>query len=105
MLGRYIYSIFMCHLAIEKALKAKVEEVSGKMPPRTHNLRYLVKLSGLDLPEDMFGFLSKLSEVSIATRYPEDFTQLEKAYNQKLAKDYLKQTKEVFKWIEKSLKT
>ena len=26
--GRYIYTIFMCHLAIEKLLKAKIEEVT-----------------------------------------------------------------------------
>jgi HEPN domain-containing protein len=30
--GRYIYTVFMCHLAIEKALKAKVEEVTNKTP-------------------------------------------------------------------------
>ena len=94
----------MCHLAIEKALKAKIEEITGKMPPKSHNLRYLVKLSGLELFEDIFNFLSKLSEVSIPTRYPEDFSMLEKSYSHDLALDNLKQAKEVFKWIEKSLK-
>ena len=100
---KYIYTIFMCHLAIEKVLKAKVEEITAKTPPKIHNLRYLVKLSGLEPPEEIFNFLSKLSEVSIPTRYPEDFNQLEKAYNKKLAQDYLKLTKEAFEWIEKSL--
>ena len=28
--GSYIYTVFMCHLALEKVLKAKVEEVTGK---------------------------------------------------------------------------
>ena len=101
---RYIYTIFMCHLAIEKALKAKIEEITGKTPPKSHNLRYLVKLSGLELTEEIFNFLSKLSEVSIPTRYPEDFSMLEKSYNRKLAQDHMQQCKEVFKWIEKSLK-
>ncbi|MBE0461775.1 MAG: HEPN domain-containing protein [Candidatus Aminicenantes bacterium] len=102
--GRYVYTIFMCHLAIEKVLKAKVEEITGKTPPKVHNLRYLAKLSGLGPPEEMLNFLSKLSEVSIPTRYPEDFIQLKRTYTKKLAQDYLRQTKEAFEWIKKSLK-
>lgn len=101
---RYIYTLFMCHLALEKLLKAKVEEVTGKTSPKTHNLRYLVKLSSLELPEEIFNFLSKLSDVSIPTRYPEDFGELKKSYNKKAAKTYLSQTKEAFEWIRKSLK-
>ena len=45
-----IYTIFMCHLAIEKALKAKVEEITGETPPKTHNLRCLMQLI-LSYPE------------------------------------------------------
>jgi HEPN domain-containing protein len=101
---RYIYTIFMCHLAMEKILKAKVEEITGKTPPKTHNLRYLVKLGGLEPPEEIFNFISKLSDVSIPTRYPEDFFELKKSYNKKAAKTYLLQTKEAFEWIRKSLK-
>lgn len=36
--GRYIYVIFMRHMALEKALKALVTEETRKLPPRTHNL-------------------------------------------------------------------
>ena len=97
--GRYIYTVFMCHLASEKVLKAKVEEVTGKTPPKTHNLRYLIKLSGLKLPEEMFNFLSKLSDVSVPTRYPEDFAKLVETYDKKMAETYLTKTKEVFQWI------
>lgn len=103
--GRYIYTIFMCHLAIEKILKAKVEEVTGKTPPKTHNLRYLVKLAGIQPSDEMFNFLSKLSDLSIPTRYPEDFSQLKESYNQKAVQDYLTKTKEAFEWIEKLLKS
>lgn len=102
--GRYIYTIFMCHLTLEKALKASVQELSGKTPPKTHNLRYLLKLSQLEPPEELFNFLSKLSDVSIPTRYPEDFAELKKSYDKKAAEYYLKATKEAFQWIRKSLK-
>ena len=79
--GRYIYTIFMCQLAIEKILKAKVQEITDKMPPRTHNLRYLIKLSDLEPNEETFEFISKLSDVSIVTRYPEDFEELQRVYD------------------------
>jgi HEPN domain-containing protein len=94
----------MCHLAIEKILKAKVGEMTTKVPPKTHNLRYLVKLSSLEPPEEIFIFLSELSDVSIPTRYPEDFSNLQSSYDKKAAKTYLKKTKETFEWIRKSLR-
>lgn len=102
--GKYIYTIFMCHLSVEKILKAKVGEITGKIPPKTHNLRYLVKLSGLEPSEEIFIFLSELSDVSIPTRYPEDFSNLRSSYDKDAAKIYLNKTKETFEWIRKSLK-
>jgi len=39
---RYIYTVFMCHLCIEKILKAKIEEITNKTPPKTHDLEYLI---------------------------------------------------------------
>jgi len=44
----------MCHLTSEKALKASVQEITGKTPPKTHNPRYLLKLSQLEPPGDNF---------------------------------------------------
>ena len=35
--GRYIYTVFMCHLSLEKMIKAKIEEIPGKAPPRSHD--------------------------------------------------------------------
>jgi len=101
--GRYIYTIFMCHMAIEKVLKAKIEEKTGEIPPRTHNLRYLCDLAELKPEKNTVEFISKLSDVSIATRYPEDFDTMIKAYDKKAAARYLKQAKEAFKWIKQSL--
>ena len=40
--GRYFYSIFMCHLAIEKALKGLYQFKLEQVPPKTHNLVYLL---------------------------------------------------------------
>jgi HEPN domain-containing protein len=101
--GRYIYTIFMCQLAIEKTFKAKIEEITGVIPPRSHNLRYLCELAGLKPPQQIFEFISKLNDVSIAARYPEDFDQLYKSYDKKTAGIYLLKAKEAFEWIKQSL--
>ena len=40
--GRYFYAVFMCHLAIEKALKGLYQRNLQETPPKTHNLIYLL---------------------------------------------------------------
>ena len=102
--GRYIYVIFMCHLSIEKVLKAIVAEVTDKTPPKTHNLLYLTKLVGINFPEKLFEFVSKINNVSIVTRYPEDFSKLVDVYPENIAKEYFEQTKEVLAWLRQNEK-
>ena len=97
---RYIYVIFMCHLSIEKMLKAIVAETIRKTPPKTHNLIYLLKVGKIKLPDDLFEFVTKINNVSIITRYPEDFSKLLEAYPREVARGYLNKTKEVIKCLE-----
>ena len=104
---RYIYVVFMCHLAIEKILKAIAAEVTKRTPPKTHNLIYLIKLTQIKLPQNLFDFITKINNASIVTRYPEDFSELVRAYPKDVALDYLDNTKEVIKCLQedKRLKT
>jgi HEPN domain-containing protein len=102
--GRYIYVIFMCHMTIEKMLKAISAEVTEKTPPRTHNLIYLTKLTGVHFAEDHFEFIAKLNNTSVVTRYPEDFQKLVEAYPEDIAKAYLHQTKEIIEWLRQNEK-
>lgn len=97
--GRYIYVIFMCHLSIEKILKAIVAQTANRIPPKTHNLIYLIKLANLRLPQNLFDFITKINNASIVTRYPEDFSELIKAYPKDIAMEYLNNTKEVIKCL------
>jgi HEPN domain-containing protein len=36
--GRYLYVVFLCHLALEKMLKAHVSEITQVFPAKTHDL-------------------------------------------------------------------
>lgn len=103
--GRYIYTIYMCHLALEKALKAKVAEITGKTPPKIHNLGLLVELAKLAPPEQMNRFLGELSNLSIVTRYPKDFQEMLKTFTKERTKDFLQRAREAFRWIKQSVES
>jgi len=101
--GRYIYTIFMCHLAIEKVLKAKAEEITGTMPPKTHNLLYLIKISGIAFNEDMLQFIGDINNLSIVTRYPKDFDEMLQTFSKERSEEILNMSKKVFSWIKNLL--
>ncbi|MBM4030472.1 MAG: HEPN domain-containing protein [Planctomycetes bacterium] len=97
--GRYIYAVFMCHLSIEKALKAAYAAKLGTHPPRSHSLVGLAKQVGLSPPPDIGSFLVRLSEASIPTRYPEKLAALKKAYGRTRAAGILSQGRSTLAWI------
>ena len=101
--GMYIYTVFMCHLALEKMLKAKIEEITGKTPPKVHDLEYLIELSKLSPDEDIEKFIVEITNLSVVTRYPKDFQQMFKNFSKERVELFLIKTKEVFHWIKKSL--
>jgi HEPN domain-containing protein len=98
---RYIYVIFLCHLAIEKMLKAVVAQSQERHPPYTHDLYELVALAHLEIPTEHQSVIAQLNELSIATRYPEDFEQLVKHYPKTVAEQFWKQSKGLLKWLER----
>ena len=98
--GRYVYVIFMCHLAIEKALKAVVCEATNKVPPKTHDLIYLVKLGEVKLEVNLLDFVGIINNAGVVTRYPEDLAKLVSNYPKNVAKKYLEKTAEVIRCVK-----
>ena len=98
--GRYFYAVFMCHLSIEKALKGLFHDRLSVIPPKTHNLIYLLNKSGIKPPEPIGRFVVKLNEASVATRYPENIEKLGKDYTQTIVHDIVARSKEVLAWIK-----
>jgi HEPN domain-containing protein len=98
--GRNFYAVFMCHMAMEKALKAVFFKLKSEVPPKTHNLLWFLKNSGLQAPEAVGGFISKLSEANTATRYPDELEDLVSLYNDTVTDDIIKKTGEALTWIK-----
>lgn len=101
--GRHIYAVFMCHLAVEKALKGLYYEKRREIPPKSHNLIYLLNEIGIKPPTEPGRFIVKLNEASIPTRYPENLTKLQQVYSETIVKDILSKGKELTTWIKRQL--
>jgi len=99
--GRCFYAVFMCHLAIEKALKGLYQQKLRETPPKTHNLIYLLNKIDAKPDQDMSRVVAKLGEASVATRYPDDVDKLKGSYTQEITTRILAQTKELLEWIRK----
>lgn len=100
---RHFYAVFMCHLSIEKALKGIYLDRLKEIPPKTHNLVYLVEKIKLLLPENLYDSVFALNRVSVPTRYPDDIQRILKDYNEERTKKVIESGKEVLQWLKKQL--
>lgn len=100
-IGRYSWSLFIGHLALEKVLKALyVKANNNKVPPKIHNLRKLAALSNLELTEVQQIFLDKINIFQIEARYAETKNELYKIATKEFTFNNLKEIKENFKWLK-----
>jgi HEPN domain-containing protein len=103
--GRYIYTIFMCQQAVEKAMKAYISNTGNEILP-IHNLRRLAENSGLinELNEEKLIKLDFLSQYYINARYKEDITELSKGITKEFSEEIIVFTKETVKWVIQKMK-
>ena len=101
---KYLHSIFICHLAVEKALKAVYANINDQVPPKTHNLIYLLEITKLELSSEKYECLASLNDAGIPTRYPEDRDQMLKEFTDENVGSTIKTSKEVILWITEKLK-
>jgi HEPN domain-containing protein len=100
---RYIYTVFMCHLAVEKALKGLYQKRLNETPPKVHNLVYLVEKLDLKPPEDIYEIVFSLNRVSVPTRYPDNIERMKKEYNKRNTVAFIKKGREALKWLKAQL--
>jgi HEPN domain-containing protein len=98
--GRYFYAVFMCHLSVEKALKGLYCQVLNEVPPKTHNLLYLLNRIGKKPEPELERFIVKLNTASVATRYPDDLAKIQAAYTKEITQDMITRSKDLLKWIK-----
>jgi HEPN domain-containing protein len=97
--GRYLYVLFCCQQAVEKALKAVIVTRTGQLPPRIHKLVRLSELAGVMIDDKQTQFLRELAAYYIPTRYPEEVADLASEVKREQAQHVLTQSKEFTQWL------
>ena len=101
--GKYPYTLFMGHLALEKLLKALVVKTTRKHAPYTHSLPLLVDKSGIQIPKETIKSLARFMEFHFEARYPDE----QKSFYEKCTKEFatkkLQEMREVFIWLKERL--
>ena len=101
--GRYLYVTFMSQQAIEKTLKAIFVSKKGEIPPRTHNLLYLIDILQLTVSDDDKNICAQLNQFYLGHRYPGSIMDLVKAIDQQKAGFYFERAKELMGCLKQNI--
>ncbi len=101
---RYVYVGFMCHQAVEKAMKAVVAS-TGVFPPKIHNLKALAEKAGClaKMSPEQIAFLVDLTPMNLETRCPEEKKKIYDLLTASYSKEILRKTEEFLCWIKAML--
>ena len=92
---------FFIHLAVEKALKARVVAATHKLAPKIHDLLELANRAKIELTPESGKFLGRLQTYCFEGRYPDKMPAPPLAKN--LERD-LKAAEEIILWLNAPLK-
>lgn len=101
---RYPYCLFLCHLSVEKILKALIVAKTRKHSPYSHNLVDLAKHTEIEFSTDQKNLLADLTEFNLEARYPEWEKEFYKKATKNYTEKYFNQTVNFQKWLKKYLK-
>jgi HEPN domain-containing protein len=102
---KYNWSLFISHLVIEKTLKALyVQYTDNNLPPKTHDLIKLAKLSNLELENTIIEFFYTLNQFNLEARYPDYKNKISKITNKEFTSSILEEVFKVFKWLKSLIK-
>lgn len=96
------YSLFFCHLTLEKLLKAIVVINTNAPAEYTHALFRLAELATLKLTDTQIENLKTITKFNIAGRYEDEKWEFRKSATEEYAQKYLKITEELISWLKKN---
>jgi len=103
--GHWLYMAFLCHQAIEKALKAYYVATHDDDPRYTHSHSKLLEDCGLidQLTDEQLSFIDLMVPMYIESRYPEQKDVAAHMLNKDASQHIIDTTKELTQWIEERL--
>jgi len=93
---RYLHCLFWAHLVLEKLAKAHwVKTHEDNIPPKVHNVVWLLEESNIDLGEDTIDFLEGFNRFQLSGRYPDYTNNLYKRCTKEYTSEQLEKVKEI----------
>lgn len=102
---RYLYVRFMCHQAIEKALKAYWSSILEEPPLKIHTLSKLASKTGIDneMSSEQLDLIDTLEPLNIEARYPSYKERLLKSLTPDYCLELINSTNRLHLWIKRKL--
>ena len=91
----YQHCLFWAHLVLEKLAKALwVKTHQENIPPKVHNITWLLEESNIDLGEEMMKFLEDFNKFQLAGRYPDYTNKIQKMCTKEFTSEKIEKVKE-----------
>ena len=101
---KYLQTLFFAHLVIEKVCKALwIKHNNENVPPRTHNLIYLLSSTPIDISDDRSEFMLSLNRFQLEGRYPDYLTKMHDICNEQFTISMLETTNDLRLWLLEKL--
>jgi HEPN domain-containing protein len=96
----YMHCLFWAHLVLEKLAKAHwVRTHEDYIPPKVHNVVWLLEQSDIDLGEEMTDFLEGFNRFQLSGRYPDYKNDIYKVCTKEFTIAQMEKVKEVRKCL------
>lgn len=101
----WLYTAFLCHQALEKALKGYWTAVRDDIPLYTHSHAKLMEECGLmaKLTDEQLKFVAMMIPMYIEARYPSYKQKVAGTLNEQISQHILDETKQMIQWIKEQL--
>ena len=92
----YMHCLFWAHLVLEKLAKAHwVKNHAENIPPKVHNVVWLLEQSNIDLGEETMNFLGDFNDFQLSGRYPDYTNNIYKMCTKEFTFEQLGKIKEI----------
>ena len=93
---RYLHCLFWAHLTLEKLAKALwVKNHQDNIPPKVHNVVWLLEESQVEMPAESIVFLEVFNRFQLSSRYPDYLRKMDKLCTQDFTTEQLQKVKEI----------
>jgi HEPN domain-containing protein len=97
--GDYTWALFIGHISVEKALKARFVESISEIPPKTHDLVRIVEKLGWEVAQETLDLLDTVTTFNLRARYDDYKRNFARKCTKEYSHEMIKRIEEVREWI------